>query len=335
MIKTNYKIEELELKNNSYEEQERSRIIFESLKLKVSKGDALTEHEKDFFCMGVKLSTLNNGKIEDYACCDNFKFKGLYLTYFRNLAGGGTYFKSGPNNSYYKVSSDEANKDLKYLIEKANEWEATINITNHSSSILNSISQETRDDIKTLKNQPEFVNDQFSLGSFRFRYKKWAILLQSKYIYCTALEITEIFGTNDFIIKLNNKDIHFTDYSLIHILNRHFSQITKQYDTKKSFHKNDFYPKLLNKQILNILDLIDKSNLYIGQSLEQLNFQYNNIDYQIWIKERIRQEKGKGNVEYLRLETFYPIEDKAIIEDLKKNFDLEKITDDLQVYIKK
>ena len=45
-----YEIEDLDLKNNSEEEQLRTRLIFEDLKLKAQNGVSLTEHEKDFFC---------------------------------------------------------------------------------------------------------------------------------------------------------------------------------------------------------------------------------------------------------------------------------------------
>lgn len=126
-----FDINELTLSDNSGEEQMRTRKIFDTLKQKAISGDFLTEHEKEFFCTGVKLSLLNDGKIEDYPCCDNPKFKFLYLVYFHDLTGGKGFYKP-KGTAIIKVEPTEAQLDLEYLYAKADEWETTIQKVNHS-----------------------------------------------------------------------------------------------------------------------------------------------------------------------------------------------------------
>lgn len=60
-----YSIDELNLKDSSEEEQIRTRKIFDNIKERSINELFISEHEKDFFCLGVKLSLLDDGKIED------------------------------------------------------------------------------------------------------------------------------------------------------------------------------------------------------------------------------------------------------------------------------
>ena len=181
-----FETDELRMKDDSNAEQIRTRKIFEVLKGKAIKREKLTELEKDFFCSGVKLSILNDGFLEDYSCCDNYKFKDFYLTYFRDLTGGSAYYKLS-GLSEYKVEPKEALQDLQYLYDKSDDWELVIQKQNHKEELLKQIAVETRIELKTLANLPEYLNDPFIRGSNRYIFKKRAILLHSKYIYCFAL----------------------------------------------------------------------------------------------------------------------------------------------------
>src|SRR5437762_11169718 len=88
-----FQADELRMREDTIAEQIRTREIFEVLKSKAIKREKLTEHEKDFFCLGVKISNRNDGSWENYPCCDNYKFKNLYLTYFSDSTGGSPYYK--------------------------------------------------------------------------------------------------------------------------------------------------------------------------------------------------------------------------------------------------
>ncbi len=327
-----FEISELTLHNNSEEEQMRTRKIFEILKQRAISNEFLSEHEKEFFCTGVKLSLLNDGKWEDYQCCDNPKFKFFYLVYFHDLTGGSPFYKP-KGTSVIKVDSAEAQLDLEYLYLKAEEWQTTIQKGNHSDQLLQQISAETRSELKNLDNQPEFTNDKFAKGSFRYIYKKRAVLLQSKYIYCIALEIFESLTSTDLVLEINNQIIEFNEYSLIHILNRHYSEMTKQYSTNKTFHNEDFKPRILSIQLKEILKDIDNSKVLEMKSIDKIAFKINSVDYLLWTSEETKSIKGKGNVKYRRLNTFYPVTDLNELDKLNTDYELKKISNSISVYV--
>lgn len=326
-----FKIEELVLLNDSIEEQDRTRKIFENLKSKAISGEEMSEHEKDFFCQGVKLSKLDDGKLEDYTCCNNFKFKMTYLSYFQDLSGLGQYEKV-KGTSIYNPDRKEIYRDIEYLKKESNSWNSIISITNHDNELLQQISKETRNDLKSIEKSKGRL--LFRRDKEKYILSKRATLLQSKYIYCMALQTFEMFDRKEFIISLNGIEIEINEFSIIHILNRHYSEITKT-NSSKSFHIEDFEPKYLNKQLGIIFQEIDKSELYKNCSIKRVAFRYKSIDYTIWINERTKQIKGKGNVSFYRLETFYPITDQKELSELMANQDLKKINDELSVYINK
>lgn len=143
-----------------------------------------------------------------------------------------------------------------------------------------------------------------------------------------------MFENKDFVFNLSGQDIEINEYSIIHILNRHFSEVTKQ-NFNKSYHGEDIKPKYLNKQLKEIMTMIDDSKYFDNQTINNINFRYKDTDYAIWISKRIKQEKGKGNVEFNRLETFYPIKNKEELDKLKQSYDYHQINDDIGVYVKK
>lgn len=326
-----YSIEELDLKNDSEEEQVRTREIFENIKERCQNGELVSEHEKDFFGLGLKLSLKDDGKIEDYSCCDNYKFKMIYLSYYHDLSGNGEYEKI-KGKTIYKVGESEKKIDISYLSQAASSWQNIINTTNHSDELLKQISKETREELKIVEKNKRMLI--FRRDRERYQLNKRRILLQSKYIYCTALLIFEMFENKDFVFNLNGQNIEINEYSIIHILSRHFSEVTKQ-NFNKSYHGGDIKPKYLNKQLKEIMTVIDESKHLENQNINNVNFRYKGIDYAIWIDKKTKQEKGKGNIEYNRLETFYPIKNKEELEKLNEKYNYHQINNDIGVYVKK
>ena len=74
---------------------------FEDLKEKAKKGKLLLEREKDFLCLGLKLTTLQiDGKPDDFEVCDNSTFKHLYLVYFSSNLGAENFYKPHKGQIY-------------------------------------------------------------------------------------------------------------------------------------------------------------------------------------------------------------------------------------------
>lgn len=326
--------DELNLRNDSDMEQVRTRKIFEALKEKAMKRETLSEYEKEFFCLHVKVSLLNDGNIEDYVCCDNYIFKFLYLAYFRDLTGRSAFYKY-KGTTIYKVEPSEVQQDLNYLHGKSEEWDIIVQKTKHTDQLLQQLTIETRNEIKHLDHQPEFYNDRNAKGSFKYIFKRKSIILHSKYIYCIALEIFEALKPDDLILNINSTVIEFNEYSLVHILNRHFASTIKQYDTKKSFHNMDFKPRILSVQLKVILFEIDKSELLATKTIDKIGFQFNGTDYLLWTSEKTKSVRGKGNIFYRRIDSFYPVLDMEEKNKLVANYNLIKLSESLSAYVAK
>lgn len=294
--------------------------------------DPISEHEKDFFSEGLLTSIEKVGKLEDYSCCANYKFKKTYLIYYANLSGESEYYALKRGRGEVRLSKGEIKRDLQFLSGVAQEWLSIVNITNHSEELLQYIAKETRDTLKLLeKSKP---NPIFNKRMKKYNINRMNIILRSKYFYCMALLIFEKYANGDFVSRLNNNDIEFNKYSLVHILSRHYSQTTsKNFD--KSYHIEDFNPECLNLQLKDIIERIDKSGLYANESIENINFQFKGITYAIWIHKKTKGVAGKGNVEYYRIETFYPIEDAEEKRKLYTNYELKNIDSDLQIFVHK
>lgn len=329
-----FAIDELRLNNDSEEEQNRTRQIFEALKKIASANGFMTEHEKNFFCLGVKISLLNDGQVSDYPCCENFSYKDLFLTYASDITGAGLY-KKVRNAQYLPVSNEEKWIDLNNLYDIADKWGQIITVTNHTEQLLQRCSKEARDTINELNNQPEFnlQNDPFARGKFLYKYKRWSNLLYSKFIYLMAKETFQGSVPGDFIFTLSGQTIEMNEYSIIHILSRHYAEVSKKFNTGKSYLQKDFKPRELHHQFREILSKIDASGLLQPNDIFKIPFAYKNVPHLIWIKEDDKQVPGqKGNVKYLRLETFYPVEEKASLDDLSNNYELVAIDENLSLY---
>ena len=132
---THYSIDELDLKNDSKEEQIRTRKIFDDLKSNATKGEKLLSREKDFLCTCLKLTVYkNDGKPEDFSFCDDFVFKELYLTYFHNNLAGPFYkAKAG---KIIEVTEKEKLKDFKKLQKISCNWLKEIEFEKHKNQLV-------------------------------------------------------------------------------------------------------------------------------------------------------------------------------------------------------
>jgi hypothetical protein len=150
-----------------------------------------------------------------------------------------------------------------------------------------------------------------------------------------ALEIFEISNPNDMKFELNGETIEFNEYSLIHILKRHFGEVTKKYKTDKSYHSEMIDPLIMHIKLKDIFKQIDDSGVYSSTDIGKVTFILSDKLYQVWINEKTKSVSGVGNVRYKRLETFYPLENKPDIDKIHEEYELHTLNDMLGVYVKK
>ncbi|PIF47475.1 hypothetical protein CLU96_4531 [Chryseobacterium sp. 52] len=327
-----YTQQELEHGGNSEEEQKRLRMIFEDLKQKALTKKLLLEREKEFLCTSINHSLIkSDGNPEDFDFCEDYIFRGLYLTYYGQSENGPFYKPHG--TTIIQVSESEKKKDLQKLDKIAKEWEKTINITNHKEQLLQDLSSEIRqEDLKGLnKKFPKLIR-KLKRKNEAFIYEKRKLLLHSKFIYLMVKSISQNFDSIDFEIPFSKSTIEITPYSFVHIINRHYAEKIKN-KPDKTYHYKNFYPKELHLDLKNILLEIDKHNIIDLNTQDNFIFIYDNVTYHIWIQKRNKQIQGKkGNIEFFRLQSFYPIYDKTELE-IKLNYSEYKINDRISLFI--
>ena len=137
------------------------------------------------------------------------------------------------------------------------------------------ICNEAKRMLRALDKHPIFSNDPYYRGRFTYRNRRLQILLFSKWL---LLEIPEIFekerdSSDQFLIRLNGEEIHITGFSLVHIFSRHFAPAIKDYDTPKTFiSAEEFFHDTLIGQLKSLIDQIEESGKYKGQSIESISF---------------------------------------------------------------
>ena len=328
-----YTPDELVFNSDTIEEEKRVHRMLDDLFRLAENGNLLSEHEKEFLCRSIKTSENVPVKIEDCDYCQNFYFKYLFLTYWHDLSGSSEYNKL-KYGKYVSVSKSEKKDDLKELKRIANDWLKTISINNHSEELLQKISKESRDNLKKLfkGTKTDYLSPIIEIS--KNSLPKFTSLLHTKYIYCMALLILEKYSPNDLSFNLNEHRIEINEYSVIHILTRHFAK-SMQPSSKKSFHNENFRPSLLIDRIKNIFNTIDESNLLKGHTINNIAFTFKNEVYMVHIKVKTKQIKNIGNVKYNRLETFYSLTDPNKLKKLYKKHILHMIDENLGVFIEK
>jgi len=308
-----------------------SRKIFVELLGKAKKKEKLTYAEAEYLCNGLTFSKLGDGQANELEVCGDYLFRHLYLRYVFDL-NGVTPIKK--NKTEFTPVAQKI-QEVEELEKISQQWEAIIQQSNHPNQALNYLAKETRSDIKDLEKQPEFNNYGFLRRCNHFDFRKKRIVLHSKFIYCKYQEVMSEISDADRTFTLNGSEIEFNEYSYIHILSRHYAEIIKQTPNNKTYHVPDFSPDEIVFQLKGIFGAIESSGRFNGQSIHEVNFRFKGNIYRIWINERIKSIKGKGNVKYNRLETFFPVGDPGMLDDLRDNFNEEELTEEISVFIKR
>ncbi len=135
--------------------------------------------------------------------------------------------------------------------------------------------------------------------------------------------------SNQYKLYLNGHEIIFDYYSLTHILTRHFGHIMKTYETDKSHFTKDVLHEEVHLQLEEIFKQIDNSNFYKNNSVEEVNIRFNGTLYKIFSDYELN-----GSTKFLRLNSFFPTENKLMLDRLKNEFEEKVISESLSVFVK-
>ena len=314
-----YTREKLHSLNSQKEKPENYEEVVQELANKVFAKEKISLAEEHFVC-GIIENLRNKDGVKDLDIyeinsCENYLFRDRYLIYFNDLDGYKPAF-----NFTGEIPFNEKKKDIAFLQKQYEDWKNLIANKLNGTELINYVSQETNSQLREL----EKYCSKLQIGSNRKEYLKKSIILHGKYIFLLVKEFYQELGKNEEIIELHGKQILIDSFTYVHTMFRHFAEQIKLHQKNKSYH---FDENIGFKTIPNFLS--DAIKCY-KQSQESHSFNNNNLyiifnkkKYAIWFRPFTKHLKGNRKVEYLRVQTFYPITN---IEDLKKLSHHEEIS---------
>lgn len=289
-----------------YENEDDWHEHLSKLQERYERGDNLTLREADILCLGLKEAVRINCSI-----CDDTRFVRLYLNHFH----------AQQNNGY--ISEDHK----KQLDEFTSKWKAEILDDRHDTDRLYiEVRKETRLTIKSMKSQNS------SLSSAELVHKENEIFLRSKNIHIKIKRLLEGLGTSTLKLNIGGEEVHLDEFTLIHSLFRHYSELTKQYNDKKSYFTPEIpieeFPTIVKERILGP---ISEDGAFENSLPKSIFLKYYGRLYRLYFEDK-SIENGHSTVK--RVNTFYPVDQDKDIE-ASKNYFFKKLNAHLSVGIEK
>lgn len=340
---------------NNMTESEKQLIgnIIENLKnkikFKLEKKEELS-FTKKYFLYNFSNRIGKNELVKEYSeFFEDFSFLELYSKYRTEIESNHKVYVDTNGLDQVHLNNHFANLDLNDLEYFFNEWKNEV-ITNdnlyrdpktNKNKLINILKTEAKNQIDEYKIDLKDKNQTLDTG-YNLNSEYTMFVLHSKFIYLLCNKTKETFNINNSYNKLilNNSEVRFTEMSLVHILIRHYSPISKisNKNIMKSNHIEDFPEEKIHLQLENIFNEIDNSkilkNIDLFKNLEydrkKLDFKFKGLKYRVWFYLNPNKNE-KGNVVFKEIDTFYPLTKQTDIGKLSKK--IKKINNDLFIYI--
>lgn len=154
------------------------------------------------------------------------------------------------------------------------------------------------------------------------------LMAWSKFRYVLVRKIFDLQIKADYYsLTLDGNEIRFDYESAMHILTRHFGHGMKPYPSPKDHFYGVFRHDELHKDFENIFREIDKSGLYGGNNLRDINFKSKDVLYKIWAIPVKEVEKA------YRISTFFPVSSKKLLDKLDTSYQEIKVNKELSVFV--
>lgn len=193
--------------------------------------------------------------------------------------------------------------------------------------MLNLIVNEVNNDIDEIKT----LLADGTIDQKEFEYRIKGTVLRSKYLYLRIKSVFEDLGSTSVMINFGGATVKITEWSMVHILNRHYAAAAKHYDSGKSFHGDEnlrFFED--PTQLQHILEELGRHQRIESSNLDYLPFKLNGVLYAV----RCKPLKGE-KIPYIRLQTFYPITEPNELHQLQTDYDEVQLTPTLSGFFKK
>lgn len=327
-----YSEEDLTHGGDSPEEHERLRAIFDDLIVRGKAGIPLSDIEEDFVFHA--LVSLFNENPNNFPFVESARFRSCYLTYGMDLSGGSRYWTTRFGRVIQVPPLEKANH-LEYLHQQAKIWEAKSDPKQlYPEGILKEAIMEAREDRKQLDKIHNIAGRPELAGTFFFENLVEGVYLRAASNYYFGTKYWNETDPADFTFTFCGETIEYTAFSLVHIINRHFAERTKQYESGKDYHTEDIIPWAMAGLVKQILTEIDATGLFTRQVKTVVNLRFKGEIYQFWAEFKNKSVKGhKGPVRYKRVQTFFRVTDAKTLSDLRHNHKEVTINPELSVFV--
>ncbi len=318
-----------ELLNIHEAPKERFQEVTQTLTNKLVNKEVLSLAESKFICLGLRniYSDDPNApvlKAENFDQCADFLFWQKYLLYWHDHEG---WSEVKERDAVLPLAQKKL--DVALLTEHYEQWKTVILGDKFSSALLQTIASETNRLIKEVIDYSKNLGE----GSNRHKYIEKALILHSKYLYYQVSEYYEENNNPEENLNLCGNLIVIDSFVYIHTLFGHFAADIKFNRSGKSYHKDgnvDF--RNIPKEVLSILQAYEQHIACQYFNKQAIFFNLNGTDYAIWFRPMKRSVKGGPPQDYLRVQTYYPVEmpdDQNKINAMSKI----KISEALSFYI--
>lgn len=250
------------------------------------------------------------------------------------------------------INNHFLNLDLNNLEEFFNEWNKDVinndNLSNDVKTNKNKLINELKREAKIqIKDYAKDLKDETLNTDYKLNSDYTMFILYTKFIYLLCSKIKEIFEIEKpyHTMIINKQKIRFTEMSLVHILIRHYSPLSKisQKNILKSNHKDDIPTEEIHLQLENIFKNIEDSdiirdNIYFKEwdinkkpLNEDITFQFKGQIYRVWISLNLNKSE-RGQIAFKEIETFHPLDDAEDLKKLKSNYTKLRINENLYFY---
>lgn len=289
--------------------------IAQELVKSVLEGKNVSLAEESFACSIIKLLRKDGTNelafdISQVEKCKNYRFKNAYLLYFSDLNGHKQVID--PSGI---ISQKQKTLDVTYLENEYQTWKQLLIGRIQENNLIGYVARETEHQIKELH---EYCS-QSMLGSNYIKYLEKSLTLHGKYIYLTVKESFEEIGDTEINFNDGNNNFIIDSYSYVHTLFRHFAKSIKQHQIDKSYHfdQNIKFDNIPNF-ILELLKCYSTSNFSKSFNKQNIYFKFKGSYYAIWFRKLKKSLKGGVFIEFLRVQTLYPVENIEELEKIKK-----------------
>ena len=314
--------------NSSFDKIEYDTIA-QDLITNIFEGKSVSLAEESFACSIIshlrhpftnKLA-YDISKIE---ACKNYFFKKTYIRYSSDLNGHKII-----RDAFNEIPVYRKKLEVAFLENEYKNWEGYLNTKLTENKLIGYVAKETK--LQLQKNK-KYCEDK-AIGIHDLNYLKKSLVLHSKYIYLIVKEAFQEYDKEELIYPLRSNNILIDSYSYVHILFRHYSKSIKKHQFDKSYHfdENIIFNDIPNL-IIELLQHFSKSKSCLVFNNQNIFLRFRENDYAIWFKKIKKNLKGSISIEYLRVQTFYPIERKEELDKLK-GMKLEIVNDNYGFYL--